>query len=125
MSADCVFCDRIEASDYLGHKRRVVSFEPLNPVVGGHRLFLHQTHTRDAATEPWITAQVVEIASDWAREYGGAFNLITSAGTEATQTIRHLHVHFVPRCRDDGLLLPWSAGGSATPADQPEQDEQR
>ena len=36
------------------------------------------------------------------------FNLITSAGSLATQTIGHLHVHIVPRRPGDGLHLPWT-----------------
>jgi histidine triad (HIT) family protein len=35
-------------------------------------------------------------------------NIITSVGSAATQTVRHLHVHVVPRRRGDGLQLPWS-----------------
>ncbi|MFI0712504.1 HIT domain-containing protein [Streptomyces inhibens] len=40
-------------------------------------------------------------------------NVITSRGPSATQTIRHLHIHLVPRADGDGLLLPWTAAGSA------------
>lgn len=36
-----------------------------------------------------------------------ASNLITSAGAAATQSIDHLHIHFVPRKVDDGLMTPW------------------
>jgi histidine triad (HIT) family protein len=36
------------------------------------------------------------------------YNLITSGGREATQTVMHAHVHYVPRRRGDGLKLPWS-----------------
>jgi hypothetical protein len=39
---------------------------------------------------------------------GGQWNLITSAGTDATQSVFHLHVHLVPRRPNDGLKLPWS-----------------
>jgi diadenosine tetraphosphate (Ap4A) HIT family hydrolase len=34
--------------------------------------------------------------------------MITSAGPAATQTIKHLHVHYVPRHAGDGLSLPWT-----------------
>jgi histidine triad (HIT) family protein len=38
-----------------------------------------------------------------------AFNIITSAGRDATQTVDHLHLHLVPRRPGDGLALPWAA----------------
>jgi histidine triad (HIT) family protein len=47
-----------------------------------------------------------------AAEYGSrrrnAFNLITSAGEWATQTVMHLHIHYIPRQLNDKLSLPWS-----------------
>lgn len=104
----CVFCDRIRDADYVGCARRVVRFEPLNPVVTGHMLFVHQLHTSSASHEPWITAQVMEVASEYARHQPDDFNLITSAGLLATQTVSHLHVHYVPRREGDGLMLPWT-----------------
>ena len=38
------------------------------------------------------------------------FNLITSAGRTATQSVFHLHIHYVPRAYRDGLALPWHSG---------------
>ena len=41
--------------------------------------------------------------------YGAAScNLITSVGAAATQTVKHLHIHIVPRHEGDGLHLPWT-----------------
>ena len=37
-------------------------------------------------------------------------NLITSKGREATQSVFHMHLHLVPRAKDDGLALPWYSG---------------
>jgi diadenosine tetraphosphate (Ap4A) HIT family hydrolase len=34
-------------------------------------------------------------------------NLITSSGSEAEQTVYHLHLHVVPRYRDDGFGEIW------------------
>ncbi len=41
------------------------------------------------------------------RLYPGRFNLLTSVGSAATQTIRHLHWHIVPREEGDRISLPW------------------
>jgi hypothetical protein len=37
-----------------------------------------------------------------------SFNLITSVGAAATQTVRHLHIHLIPRREGDALALPWT-----------------
>lgn len=106
---ECVFCLVLENGLYVGHDRRVVSFTPLNPVTEGHRLFIHALHSVDARHEPWLTGVVFEVAAQWGRDQvTESFNLITSAGYEATQTVRHLHVHYVPRREGDGLHLPWT-----------------
>jgi histidine triad (HIT) family protein len=115
----CPFCQFIremvdEPKDYvvldhLGFKD-VATFIPIDPVVSGHRLFIPTFHVEDAAHNPAITARVFIAAATWAngrRKPQSAFNLITSAGKEATQSVFHLHVHYVPRSEDDGLSLPW------------------
>lgn len=104
----CVFCERIARDECDSVGRGCVSFVPLNPVTLGHRLFVPRAHVTDAADEPWITAQVMECAADYAAARNVDCNLITSVGPLATQTIMHLHVHYVPRREDDGLTLPWT-----------------
>lgn len=51
------------------------------------------------------------------RIHADDFNLITSSGRWATQTVKHLHIHYVPRRKDDGLTLPWT--GQAQLAETP------
>lgn len=108
MKKACVFCRRVEDLDFIGYGRDVVAFEPLNPVTPGHMLFLPRRHVRAAESIPWITAQVMEIVCGYAGAEGDDYNLITSSGDAATQTIHHLHIHYVPRRPDDGLHLPWT-----------------
>lgn len=105
----CVFCDRIRDEQYERTISSVVArFEPLNPVTRGHMLFLPKRHVGNAAAQPGLTGEVFAAASAYARERGGEFNLITSAGPCASQTVYHLHVHYVPRVLGDGLKLPWT-----------------
>lgn len=112
---DCPFCNYDGPSEVVwrGHGG-IIAFEPLNPVVPGHMLFINdQRHFEDASKDHVAAARVFAAAADWAgrrgREKGQyqPFNLITSGGAEATQTIFHFHVHYVPRRRGDGLFLPW------------------
>lgn len=110
---DCPFCQRIHADlfDLSGYGS--VSFEPLNPITPGHRLFLPVQHVADARDLGGLNSAMA-LASSWAKDwennprYKEDFNLITSAGEAATQSVFHLHVHYVPRRAGDGLHLPWT-----------------
>lgn len=111
----CPFCRRIERGEFdeLWMMRPeagfgCVVFEPLNPVTPGHRLVVPMRHVTDAGQEPILTGVAFECAAVIATMYGRSFNLITSTGSDATQTVPHLHVHLVPRRPDDGLALPWT-----------------
>lgn len=109
----CVFCDLIRDGGcepvLTGRGSWVVlRLAPLNPVTEGHMLFLPMTHVISADRDPSVTADVFRAAAQYAREQDEAFNLITSAGEAATQTVFHLHAHYVPRREGDGLRLPWS-----------------
>jgi histidine triad (HIT) family protein len=111
-TADCPFCARIAAGEYDYSDRHSVAFEPLNPVAEGHLLVVPRKHVADAGSDPLAAGQVMVLAAmitgplEFA-DYPG-YNLITSAGSAATQTVRHLHLHIVPRHPDDGLALPWT-----------------
>lgn len=106
LDKSCVFCDVRKIKSKVYDLGDCVYFEPLNPVVKGHFLVISKTHTTDFSDNPKITARVVEVASELAKN--GEYNLITSKGKNATQSINHLHVHLVPRKPNDNLLLPWS-----------------
>lgn len=105
--SDCPFCKRIENREWDSFYPMcdVVDFEPLNPVVPGHRLFLPYKH----AEHPDVvaTGAAVAAAEQYATNRREEYNLITSAGTAATMSIPHIHVHYVPRSPGDGLMLPW------------------
>lgn len=106
---ECVFCERIWRRDYDFSSDSAVSFEPLDPVVPGHRLFLPVWHVVDARSAGGLNAAMM-LAVHYVelRSITDDFNLITSVGPAATQTVSHLHVHFVPRVEGDGLALPWT-----------------
>jgi len=105
----CVFCRIIAAGEYDGESGGIVSFEPLNPVRPGHRLIVPRAHVADALEDPHVTAATMAYAARVALDRGLApCNIMTSVGKEATQSVFHLHIHIVPRCAGDGLMLPWT-----------------
>lgn len=110
--ADCVFCggertikSPIERLVVGGHA--VMVFEPLGPVVPGHLLVVPNMHVEHAAENPRVSAVTMHAASLVSRRYESA-NILTSIGAPATQTVKHLHLHVVPRSEDDGVWLPWT-----------------
>ncbi len=102
----CVFCELPMWAFHAGDP--VLNIEPLNPVVPGHRIFIPRAHVIRADTAPDTTGMVFAEAARWGARRGEDFNLITNAGRAATQSVDHLHIHYVPRREDDGLALPWT-----------------
>lgn len=104
----CPFCDIVAGEAPATIVRNfgpAIAIEPLNPVTPGHVIVLPIDHVPDALADPLITATAASSSASLAE---GPCNLITSVGTEATQTVMHLHWHIVPRRVGDGLALPWS-----------------
>jgi histidine triad (HIT) family protein len=104
----CVFCEIVagrETSIRVVEWSDAIALVPLEPVTDGHLLVIPKTHVQDAAENPEVTGSMFARAAEIAVR---PYNLITSAGPEATQTVLHLHVHIVPRRGADGLALPWT-----------------
>lgn len=109
MRDGCVFCDYDGPSIVEFLNGDAYAIQPVNPVVPGHMLVVAAQHVTDFAHVPVVSGRVMETAAKYAaNHYHGDFNIITSKGAAATQTVNHLHVHIVPRHEDDGLQLPWS-----------------
>lgn len=117
MQRNCVFCRIIQQdlrpTDHdpvmVANWGDAVAFVPLNPVTPGHTLVVPTEHVTDALNSPRVTGSVMEKAARLADTLPPtSWNIITSVGSAATQTVHHLHIHLVPRREGDGLLLPWS-----------------
>lgn len=117
---DCVFCDhnKIEASNIekISHKGfNFLSFTPLNPITPGHLLVIPDIHVDDASAEPVITGAAFELATMIADKIGYKhYNLIVNKGEDADQTVFHLHVHIVPRYKDDNTITIWNKDNAST-----------
>lgn len=114
----CVFCEIIEGrapGEIVKDWDRAVALVPLMPVVEGHVLIIPKRHVADAGEHPDTTGDTMACAAEYARIHD-SFNLITSAGRAATQSVDHLHIHVVPRAVDDGLMTPWGTIHGDDPA---------
>ena len=105
----CVFCRIVDGAEpatvVASWSSGVMAIVPLNPVTPGHVLVLPAEHVEDFTVDPDVSARCMRAAAELAVSPA---NVITSAGVEATQTVRYLHLHVVPRSAGDGLNLPWT-----------------
>jgi histidine triad (HIT) family protein len=108
MKDGCVFCDYDGPSVILHDYGAVFVIEPLFPVTPGHRLVIPRLHVPDFDADTRTSVAVLACAVRYVRDAElESYNIITSKGRAATQTVEHLHVHIVPRRNGDGLALPW------------------
>jgi histidine triad (HIT) family protein len=109
----CVFCEIIAGrapATVVKDWPNALAIVPLKPVTDGHVLVMPKDHSADFTTGSEALLWAMMSAAQLAREMHGPMNLITSKGVEATQSVFHLHLHLVPRRKDDGLALPWYSG---------------
>ncbi|MGW1228190.1 HIT family protein [Streptomyces sp. NPDC002530] len=120
----CPFCSVAAGRDsarMIYEDDHTVAFFPLAPATLGHTLVVPRVHTPDL----WaMTDAEAERLLATARRIGGALrdhlapegmNVIHSAGSAASQTVFHTHVHLVPRWRDDAMGPLWPADGAGGP----------
>lgn len=113
----CPFCEIAAKDDpdvrEVYRNDRVVVFFPLEPATLGHTLVAPRQHVRDIwALDQELAADLAWAAVKVAHAVRGAMqpdglNLIQSNGEAATQTVMHLHVHVVPRWRNDKVGRIW------------------
>lgn len=113
VNSPCIFCEIIDGrapAQILADDGVCLTIVPLNPVVDGHVLVIPKTHVKDFADDYMVSGYAMVTASLYAHRNPGEYNLITSKGRNATQSVFHLHIHLVPRKENDGLALPWYSG---------------
>lgn len=86
------------------------------PATEGHALVLPKEHFADLfeipadwASEAMKTAQVT---AELLKEKLGAdgLNIVQNNGEAAGQTVRHFHIHIIPRYKGDGQNILWKPG---------------
>lgn len=120
---DCVFCKICEKDEHkqIIHRIRkdellyvcdVVVFEPLKPCVEGHLLFVPDIHIDGIGDSKFyssdVVASVYKAVNLYLLKYNTQCNVITNYGSNAEQTVFHLHVHLIPRFKGDNVKMPWS-----------------
>lgn len=114
---NCVFCDiaNVDSKDQVlvnYEDLSVVVFEPLNPCIAGHRLFVPKVHVKNI-TDLTPSGNVMSDIFEAIRRYTESnnvkdYNVIINNGELADQTVFHLHVHLIPRTEAKSVAMPWS-----------------
>lgn len=109
--ADCEFCAIVtdEAPAHVLHEtERTIAFLDRNPAVEGHALVIPKDHRAellagDDAAAVFETVQIVSDGLDDLLQPDG-FSLFYTTET-LVGSVRHAHVHVLPRWEDDAISL--------------------
>lgn len=107
MLKDCPFCARIASGGLLAENELAVSFEDAYPVNPGHALIVPRRHESDffalsLAEQQAVWALLAPVRDRMLAERSpSGFNIGINAGPAAGQTIRHAHLHVIPRHAGD------------------------
>ena len=114
--SECIFCKIVEGS-LPSHKvfenDDCYAFLDIFPAGRGHTLVIPKTHVRDiheadALTYSKVAAAAKDVADLLAATLGSEGTTVFQMSREAGwQTVFHLHMHVIPRWKDDGLHKPW------------------
>jgi histidine triad (HIT) family protein len=125
-SDTCVFCRIVagnEEASLAYTDPATMAFAERHPVNPGHVLVVPRRHVSriadlDAATASRIWATAVLIGSAVTKSGGEAVgvNILLSDGEAAGQEVEHVHIHVIPRHRDDGFHVDADAWHGAAPS---------
>ena len=114
--SECIFCKIVEGS-LPSHKvfenDDCYAFLDIFPAGRGHTLVIPKNHVRDiheadALTYSKVAAAAKDVADLLAAKLGSEGTTVFQMSREAGwQTVLHLHMHVIPRWKDDGLHKPW------------------
>lgn len=113
---DCIFCKIANGeipskTIYEDEDFRV--FLDLAPATRGHALIVPKGHADDLfELEDKVAAKILTLAKQIGRRMSDnlgcdGMNLVQNNGEAAGQTVKHFHMHVIPRYTDDGQNIAW------------------
>ncbi len=113
----CDFCEIAKGdqpeTEVIWRADEWMAFFPLDPATPGHTLVIPRRHVPDLwEVDAKLGEELMGVAIRMGQAIQAALrpdglNLITSSGRVAEQSVFHLHLHLVPRWRDDGFGKIW------------------
>lgn len=113
---DCPFCQivhHLKPAEVVFETATTLAFFPLEPATHGHTMIIPKHHLPDFFDlQP---SDITELGATLLHVARGlravlnpeGMNIITSAGKAASQSVRHLHIHLVPRWTGDAVGEIW------------------
>ncbi len=122
-----MFCGMVSGSvpspHWIARSDRAFAFLDIRPIRVGHALVIprhHATDLSDVTPDDWIAVSrlVRDVAARLRRKLGtDGENLMVASGPGSEQSVFHLHVHVIPRKRDDDLRWnDWWQTKTSSPA---------
>ena len=119
MNNDCIFCKIANGeipsrTIYEDEDFRVIL--DLGPATKGHALILPKEHYANLFELPEDTAAAAmkvakKLSAQMVENLGAdGLNLVQNNGEVAGQTVKHFHLHLIPRYKDDGQNILWKPG---------------
>jgi len=114
---DCIFCKiangQIPTRSIYEDKDFNVILD-MNPATKGHALILPKQHADSLYELPDdVASRIMPLAKSLATKMTKAlkcdgFNLVQNNGECAGQTVKHFHLHLIPRYENDGQRILWN-----------------
>ena len=88
----------------------------LGPATKGHALILPKEHSANLFELPEETAgKAMKLAKKLGEQMvtnlkADGLNIVQDNGETAGQTVKHFHLHLIPRYKDDGQNILWKPG---------------
>lgn len=116
---NCIFCKIANGeipskSIYEDEDFKVIL--DLGPATKGHALIIPKKHAADLfELSEEIAANAMVLAKKMGKQmkenlHADGLNLVQNNGEAAGQTVKHFHLHLIPRYQDDGQNILWNPG---------------
>ena len=127
----CIFClvvRKVAPAARVAETERALAFLTIGPLRPGHTLVVPRDHAEtldDVPESDWLeVARLALVVRQMHKERLGATGttVFLASGASGEQSVRHLHLHLVPRHEGDGLDLTSWWGPRVRPASPEELD---
>ena len=118
----CIFCKIVDGqipSTTIFEDENVKVILDIAPAAKGHAILLVKQHVAnvfelDSEIAGKVFSVVPKVASALKEELGcDGMNILQNNGAVAGQTVFHLHIHFIPRWKNDSIQMKWTPGSYA------------
>ncbi len=118
----CIFCKIVDGqipSTTIFEDENVKVILDIAPAAKGHAILLVKQHVAnifelDSVVAGKIFSVVPKVATALKEELGcDGMNILQNNGEAAGQTVFHLHIHFIPRWKEDTVQIRWTPNSYA------------